>query len=63
VTTPTIDLVGAQEIAGRLGVTIHTVHKWRQRNLLPAPSWRLGAGDIWQWETIEAWARETGRLA
>ena len=61
-TAPTVDLVGAQEIAGRLDVSIHTVHQWRTRKLLPAPDWRLGAGDIWQWTTIEAWARETGRL-
>lgn len=57
----TLDLVGAQEIAHRLGVAVATVHQWRYRSLLPKPDWRLAMGDVWRWESIEEWAKMTGR--
>ncbi len=53
--------VGIVEIADRLGVERETVDKWRTRDLLPEPEWTVGGRPAWDWRTIEAWARETGR--
>jgi hypothetical protein len=57
-------LVGAAEIADRLGVA-HTqaVHNWRLRHEdFPKPISELEAGLIWYWPDVEEWARKTGRL-
>ena len=62
IVTANLDLVGAQEIATRLGVAVSTVHQWRTRQILPAPDYRLAMGDVWEWATIEEFARMTGRL-
>jgi chromosome partitioning protein len=58
-------LVGAAEIAQRLGVGKSTVvHDWRYRySDFPAPVAQLKAALVWDWRDIEAWARKTGRLA
>jgi chromosome partitioning protein len=57
-------LVGAAEIADRLGVA-HTqaIHNWRARyDDFPQPIAVLEAGHIWYWPDIEQWAHGTGRL-
>jgi len=55
--------VGMNEIARRLGVPRATVDTWRHRGHLPEPDLVLGPRQLlWAWRTIEAWARETGRL-
>jgi hypothetical protein len=59
----TLDIIGAQEIAGLLQVKTDTVHQWRKRGLLPAPDKRLAMGDIWKTQTIIDWAISTGRLS
>ncbi len=58
------DLVGAAEIAGRLGVAqVQTVHLWHRRYAdFPEPVARLRQALIWSWADIERWARRTGRL-
>ena len=53
--------VGATEIAERLGVDRGTIAKWQQRGLLPAPAWTVGGRPAWSWDSVEAWARATGR--
>ena len=53
--------VGIPEIAQRLGVQRATVDQWRFRGLLPEPEWTVGGGPAWDWPTIEAWAKQTGR--
>ena len=55
--------VGAAEIAKRLGVKSQTVHTWRQRKLMPPPRWTVSGQPAWDWATIEAWARRTGRMS
>jgi hypothetical protein len=55
--------VGAAEIATRLGVRPQTVHTWRQRKLMPPPRWTVSGQPAWDWATIEAWARRTGRIS
>lgn len=45
-----------------LDVARGTVDKWRQRDVLPAPTWQLAAGPVWWQAVIEQWARATGRL-
>lgn len=57
-------LVGASEIAKRLGVTRpQVVHVWRQRYPeFPAPVATLEMGMVWNWPDVERWARATGRL-
>lgn len=58
------DLVGAHEIAQRLGVARpQVVHEWRRRHAdFPEPVAKLKTALIWDWRAVEAWARETGRL-
>jgi hypothetical protein len=58
------DLVGAHEIAERLGVAFpQMVHEWRRRhNDFPQPIAQLLMGMIWDWKDIEVWARKTKRM-
>lgn len=55
-------LVDIAAIAERLGVPKDTVNKWRYRGVLPEPDYQLAVGPVWDWETIEAWAKTTNRL-
>jgi predicted DNA-binding transcriptional regulator AlpA len=57
------DLVGAQEIASRLGVKRpQVVHDWRRRHDdFPKPVAQLQSALIWSWPDVERWARKTGR--
>ena len=58
-------LVGAAEIAERLGVKRPgVVHDWRRRHPdFPKPVAHLRQAMIWAWPDVERWARKTGRLA
>lgn len=58
------DLVGAAEIAERLGLAqVQTVHSWRRRYAeFPEPVAQLRQALVWSWQDIERWARRTGRL-
>lgn len=58
------DIVGAQEIARRLGRAHSTiVHSWHRRlKDFPKPITVISAGKLWDWKEIEAWARKTKRL-
>ena len=58
------DLVGAAEIAQRLGVKRpHLIHDWRRRySEFPKPVVQLKGTLVWDWRDIECWARATGRL-
>ena len=58
------DLVGAAEIAERLGLAqSQTVHSWRRRySDFPEPIARLRTALIWAWPDVERWAERTGRL-
>ena len=50
------DLVGAAEIAQRLGIDVSAVHKWRQRyDDFPEPVARLRAGLVWAWPDVAQW--------
>ncbi len=57
-------LVGAAEIAERLGLASPSVVRdWRRRHPdFPTPVLQLKMGSIWHWPAVEAWARSTGRL-
>lgn len=57
-------LVGAAEIATRLGIkNASVIHDWRRRYPeFPAPVASLTMGHVWAWPDVEAWAKETGRL-
>ena len=56
-------LVGAEEIADRLGVSGPTVvHNWSFRyDDFPAPVVQRTRAKLWYWPEIAAWARSTGR--
>lgn len=58
------DLVGAHEIADRLGwshpQTVHTIRRRHQD--FPEPVASLKRALIWSWPDVEAWARRTGRM-
>jgi len=58
------DLVGATEIARRLGTTRgEVVHSWRRRDpSFPEPIAQLERALVWDWRDVERWARRTGRL-
>jgi len=57
-------LVGAAEIAERLGIERRSVHQLRHRHAdFPAPVAVLRQAMIWSWPEVEAWARKSGRLA
>jgi len=57
------DLVGAEEIADRLGYAhIQSIGVLRQRyESFPQPVAKSGRVMIWAWPDVEAWARATGR--
>jgi hypothetical protein len=57
-------LVGAGEIADRLGMTSPSVIRdWITRHAdFPAPVRKLRMGFLWHWPEVESWARATGRL-
>ncbi len=57
------ELVGAAEIAARLGSKrTSIVHDWRRRHPeFPQPVATLQAGLVWAWPDVAEWARETGR--
>jgi hypothetical protein len=57
-------LVGAVEIADRLGVARpQVVHDWRRRHEdFPAPVAVISRVGLWYWPEVERWARATGRL-
>jgi hypothetical protein len=57
-----MDIVGEKEIAERLKVAPNTVHQWSKRALLPAADGRVSGMPAWHWNTVESWARATGRL-
>lgn len=57
------DLVGAAEIAARLGVQPVTVHQWRRRfPEFPEPVATLAQAMVWVWPDVAKWAKDTGRL-
>ncbi len=58
------DLVGAAEIAERLGLSHReSVHTLRRRHQdFPQPVAELRQAKIWVWPDVEKWARDTGRL-
>jgi hypothetical protein len=58
-----IDIVGPVEIAQRLSVGTSAIRQWRRRNLLPPVLTTVSGMDLWDWQIVETWARNTGRLA
>jgi hypothetical protein len=69
-----LDLVGVEEIAGRLGASRQAVTAWQRRSwpsgerggktvrhptLLAVVSGRVA---VYSWPEVERWARATGRL-
>lgn len=57
------NLVGAAEIAERLGIARQSVHQLRARHPdFPQPVAVLKQAMVWDWADVEAWARKTGRL-
>ncbi len=58
------NLVGATEIAQRLGVKRpHLIHDWRRRHPeFPKPVLELTGILVWDWREVEVWAKATGRL-
>lgn len=57
-------LVGAAEIADRLGVSnSQVIHVWRGRHAeFPLPITKLKTAMIWYWPDVEKWAIGTGRF-
>ena len=55
-------IVSTRDIADRLSVKQRTVYQWRHRGIMPDPDFKQ-APPLWNWATVEAWAKTTGRLA
>ena len=60
---PSEHLVGAHEIAERLGLShAQSVHTLRRRHAdFPAPVATLKTALIWDWRDVHKWALSTGR--
>jgi predicted DNA-binding transcriptional regulator AlpA len=56
-------LVGVAEIAKMLGVSRQRVDELvRKDPTFPKPVVHLTAGRVWETESVERWARKTGRI-
>lgn len=57
------DLVGAAEIADRLGLShARVIGVWRSRHAdFPQPVAQLQQALVWAWPDVERWVRATGR--
>jgi len=57
-------LVGAHEIAERLGLShAQSVHTIRKRHAdFPPPIATLKTALIWDWREVKVWAQSTGRI-
>jgi predicted DNA-binding transcriptional regulator AlpA len=57
------DLVGAAEIAERLGLAHpQTVHTWRRRHAdFPAPVAVLKQAMVWSWPDVQEWVAQRGQ--
>lgn len=57
-------LVGAHEIAERLGLShAQSVHTIRKRHVdFPVPVATLKTALIWDWREVRIWAQSTGRI-
>lgn len=58
-----LDLLGAAELAERLGISPAALSMRRQRNLIPPPDQELRCGPIWRLATIERWEAKRARTA
>lgn len=58
------DLVGAEQVADRLGFGhVTSVHNLLRRHAdFPEPVTVVGRVRVWAWPDVEAWAKATGRL-
>jgi hypothetical protein len=57
------DVVGAYEIAERLGLSFpNVVHNWHRRHPdFPEPVIKLKAGLFWDWNEVQKWVQATDR--
>jgi hypothetical protein len=58
-----VDVVGAKEIAERLGIPENTVHMWRKRGLLPNAEGVVSGMPAWRWTTIKNWLQSHGDVS
>jgi predicted DNA-binding transcriptional regulator AlpA len=56
------DLVIAVDVAKRLGISPQRVNILATGPGFPKPLGKLGRSSVWRWNSIERWARDTGRL-
>lgn len=52
------EIMGAQEIQLRLGVSRQRAYILTGRRDFPAPRWELAMGKVWLASDVEAWIRE-----
>ena len=56
------ELVIAVEIAKRLEISPQRVNVLASGPGFPKPLGKLGRSSVWRWNSVERWARPTGRL-
>lgn len=58
------DLVSAQDIAIRAGVTVAAVSNWLVRHpSFPEPLLTLSGIRVYSWSAVEFWLKQTGRAS
>jgi hypothetical protein len=55
------EILGPQEVADMLGVAVGTVHQWRKRDAIVAPSRIVSGVPLWTRAEVLGWALATGR--
>jgi predicted DNA-binding transcriptional regulator AlpA len=54
--------VSGAEVGRRLGVSREAVRKWAKapKREFPSPLGRVGRSVVWDWRSVEVWARQHG---
>ncbi len=59
--TSRLDLVGKNEIAERLGVSVPAVQRWRYADLgFPESDYVISGTPVWRWSRVDRWAKKNG---
>ncbi len=59
--TTKMELLGIEDVAAELEVTVNTASVWRHRGKLPAADWVVSGRPIWKASTIRRWISREAR--
>ncbi|MBT8240571.1 MAG: hypothetical protein KJN63_05030, partial [Acidimicrobiia bacterium] len=52
---PVVDLVGIEEVSGRIGVKGRVIRHWIDSGRFPTPDYQWSRAHAWLWETVDTW--------